>query len=122
MLSLWPELFSFALVAPLLLRLALGGIFLTAGWRELLRPGQPPLGLKRLTGLGHLAIGGLLFIGLWTQLATALAAVEILFYLGDNLWRRHPSPRPLGYLFLMLTASLALLFLGPGFLAFDLPL
>jgi len=122
MLSLWPELYDFAQIAPVLLRLALGGIFFTAGLREVIRPRRNPEALFRLIGIAHLAVGGLLIIGLWLQLAALLAALEIFFYLTGDLTGRFHTAKPLGYLALMLAVAISLIFLGPGFLAFDLPL
>ena len=116
MLSLWPNLFAFQLVAPLLLRLAaaislawLGYSLGKSGARK-----QKLLGL--VLGFGSL----LLIIGLWIQ-PTALA----LFLITDALLIHKPAGATLQHrLFYLLLATilLSLLVLGPGLFTFDLPL
>ena len=116
MLSLWPNLFDFQLAAPLLLRLA-AAVSLTWLGYSLIKSGtnkQKLLG--SILGLGSL----LLIVGLWTQ-PTAL----VLFLITAGLLIHKPAGATFQHrLFYLLLAVilLSLLVLGPGFLAFDLPL
>ncbi len=105
MLSLWPNLFAFQLVAPLLLRLALGGSLFAlyfSSWRN-------------ARGIVGLLVGIFIFIGLFTQPAALAASLLLL----EEGWSNRHSRLAI---FPLLTIALSLLVLGPGFLAFDWPL
>lgn len=140
MLSLFPQLLDFEFYAPLLLRFALGVIFLTHGWAKLLhdksqfagrlesmkfRPGKFWAWTVTLTEvLGAI----LLFAGFLTQLAALILAIQFLVIL---LWVRRGQPfvaKPENpgmsweFDFLIFFALLALLILGPGPWSIDLPL
>lgn len=122
MLSLLPALLDFGSFAPLLLRLALGGTFLYYGIREFLRPSYLPGNYGRVVGAWEALLGALLIVGLLTQIAALLIALELLGYLYLRLTNKDNMPVPLDYILVLLTISIALALLGPGLLAFDLPL
>ena len=133
MLSLFPYLLDFQFYGPTLLRLALGVIVLAHGWQKLVsdktrfagwlesmkfKPGKFWAWLVTLTEF----FGGILLVlGLFTQLAAIILAVEFLVIL---LWVQRGKAFVGGreFDFLIFAALLALLVLGPGALAFDLPL
>ena len=134
MLSTFPELFTYALVAPFVLRIVLGGYFILQGARR--RKADDGLAWDALwvnVKIGSLpvapilakiqiVIGVLLFIGLYTQIATILAII----FVGLE-WRKRTKSSRLSFQELWMTIMVAaiavsLLFLGAGFLAFDLPL
>ncbi|OGF62855.1 hypothetical protein A2926_04180 [Candidatus Giovannonibacteria bacterium RIFCSPLOWO2_01_FULL_44_40] len=140
MLSLFPQLLDFQFYAPLLLRIALGVIFLAHGWPKLagdkaqfagwlesmkFKPGKFWAWLVALIEF----LGGIaLIVGFWTQLAALVLAVQFLVIL---LWIQRGKPfiggPPAGeagreFDFLIFVALLALLVLGPGAWALDLPL
>lgn len=127
MLSWWPDLFHFSSFAPTILRLALGGIFLFFGARELLKSrllteiGWPKIAIK-IVGVWEFLIGFFLLIGLFTQMAALLAGLEILGYLFLKLKNKEKIPLPIDYLLIMLAVCISLILLGPGLLALDLPL
>lgn len=105
MLSVWPNLFDFWMGAPLLLRLALGGSFIALHYPEW-RNARSILGL--LAGI-------FILLGLFTQPAALISALLLI----ESIWnKRHRRTT----LFPLLAIALALLVLGPGFLAFDWPL
>lgn len=128
MLSLLPGLLDFSSLAPILLRLALGGIFLSYGLSELIKPKYLPAGadlspkLARLIGLWESLLGALLIIGLFTQVVALLIGLELLGYLFLRLKDKAKMPVPIDYLLVMLAIALSLMLLGPGLIAFDLPL
>ena len=105
MLSVWPNLFDLQIIAPLILRLALGGSLLVLylpAWRS-------------LRGLFGLLAGILILIGLGTQ-PTSFA---ITLLLAEESWSgRHQRATLLP----LLAIALALLLLGPGLFALDWPL
>ena len=134
MLSTFSELFPYALVAPFVLRIVLGGYFILQGARR--RKADDGLAWDALwvnVKIGSLpvapilakiqiVIGVLLFIGLYTQIATILAII----FVGLE-WRKRTKSSRLSFQELWMTIMVAaiavsLLFLGAGFLAFDLPL
>lgn len=128
MLSLLPGLLDFSSFAPILLRLALGGTFLGYGLSELIKPRYLPTGvgispkLARLIGLWESLLGSLLIIGLFTQIVALLMGLELLGYLFLRLKDKTKMPLPIDHLLVMLAIAVSLMLLGPGLIAFDLPL
>lgn len=122
MLSLWPDLFNFAPIAPVILRIALGGTFLFYGLREIIKPHYLRGALARIVGLWDTAIGLLLILGFFTQGVAMLAILELLGYLLIRLTNKNRLPIPIDYLLVMMMIAVSLLFLGPGLWALDLPL
>ncbi|OGF63909.1 hypothetical protein A2661_02000 [Candidatus Giovannonibacteria bacterium RIFCSPHIGHO2_01_FULL_45_24] len=140
MLSIFPQFLDYGFYAPTILRVALGAIFLAHGWQKLVsdkvqfagwfesmkfRPGKFWAWLVTLAEF----LGGIcLIVGFLTQLAALVLAVQFLAIL---LWFKR-GQKFIGGLsageagwefdFLILLALLALLVLGPGALAIDLPL
>lgn len=134
MLNPFPELLAYSLLAPFILRLVLGLIFLDLGVLKLrsergrwlasfdalyLRPADLFVTLYALVQI----IGGLLLIvGLWTQVAALFFAV----FTGIELyieWRaREILKRDFTFYFLIFAISLSLLLTGAGAFAFDIPL
>lgn len=134
MLSIFPDLLTFGLVAPFLLRLALGFTFLGFGWGKLTREREEKsrffeeINLKPgkvyalAFGLAELVGAILLIVGLFTQI---VAIVFALISLG-SFFIKSRRPNVLSsskeFLAILFIISLSLLFSGPGFFAFDLPL
>lgn len=109
MLSIFPTLLDWWLVAPVILRAALGLAFLHEAYGERT--------VKKIPSLVKAAAGALLVLGLYTQ-GAALAGVLITIY---ELWERR-TEKSNDHLLLKLAIAAALLFLGPGFFSLDLPL
>ena len=114
-LSVFPQLLTFGLIAPLLLRLVAGVLFLWFGVKKY-KDGQVVYAvIKILTGI-------FLVIGLYTQIASIIGIVLVSI--------EYHKQKKLGSLtkertiisILVKVILLSLLFTGPGFLAFDLPL
>lgn len=132
MLSIFPSLLVYGLAAPLLLRLAAGILFLVwatgcfGSGKHAIRARLEEWGLpgKETTvvlGLIQIAVGALLVVGLYTQIAALLAtllAIKFAF-----LSRKEPfgSASMVVYI-LVAIISFSLALTGPGFFAFDLPL
>ena len=134
MLNPFPELLAYSLLAPFILRLALGLIFLDLGVLKLrgergrwiasfealyLRPADFFVTLYALIQI----VGGLLLIvGLWTQ----VAALAFVIFSGIELyveWRaKEIFKRDLFFHLLIFVISLSLLITGAGAYAFDIPL
>lgn len=139
-LQIFPQFLDYWFYAPLLLRIALGAIFLVHGWKKLahdktqfagwlesmrFRPGKFWAWLVTIVEfLGSV----MLLAGFWTQLAALVLAAEFLVIL---FWFRRGQPfvaRPdvpamsWEFDFLILLSLLALLILGSGSWSLDLPL
>jgi putative oxidoreductase len=134
MLTIFPSLLTLQLIAPFLLRITIGLIFTNFGKTKLgrqkkekaaffesigLRPG---LTFVWAIGLIEIITGLLFIVGFLTQIASVIAIIILLTAL--LLKKKHPESfeSSCGYLILCLIVAISLMFTGPGFLAFDLPL
>ena len=133
MLNPFPELLSYSLIAPLVLRLALGLIFINLGYLKFTSERTSWVGFFKTTFLPAsisvqvLAliqiVGGLmLLLGFFTQVAALvfviITSIELFIEKRDPILLRR------GFVFylLLFAISLSLLLTGAGFLAIDLPL
>lgn len=130
MLTPFPDLLTYGLLAPFLLRLALGALFLKAGSKKVRGVAWTNTFFKRigihparyytsLLGVIEVATGLMLVAGFYTQVASIASAIICAF-----CWRAkktHPAETPgsRGAFLLMFVISLSLLFSGAGFYAFD---
>jgi uncharacterized membrane protein YphA (DoxX/SURF4 family) len=134
MLNLFPELMTFSLLGPAILRIVLGLIFLDLGMLKFkgertrwiasfealrLRPADLMVSIYAALQV----IGGLMLIfGLWTQ----AAALAFTLFTGAELyteWKaREMLKRDLVFYILVFAISLSLLLTGAGAFAVDLPL
>jgi len=114
MLSLFPQLFAYQELAPLILRIAAGFIVISFAYPKLKKPGE--FG-NFLVGLAEFLTGALLVAGFLTQLAAALVILAMIF----EIFR--PSPdKNYKFMVLLMVVLIALMFIGPGFFAIDFPL
>lgn len=133
MLNPFPELLVYGLIAPFIIRIALGSALLYLavehyrGRRniaELLRPlmGHGSRGIAVALSFFELIAGALVLVGAWTQAAALLAMVLTLkpLFLKAHLKGLMPYEKATyGLLFLM---AASLLLSGAGAFAFDIPL
>ena len=105
MLNPFPSLLDFAILAPLILRLALGVVVGSQGYKLLAG--------KKLPALTLLVLSALVIIGLGTQIAALLILIG---YVITSLQQKTDK-----YLLIMASAA-SLLFLGAGPFSLDLPL
>lgn len=136
MLNPFPELLVLSFIlAPFMLRLALGGLFLYAGWQHLsrekrasaasaLRVEWGALGTYFIWVLGivEVLVGLGLLLGLLTQIAAlvgGLIALKLLLFR-----KRYPviASGSAQFYILAIAICLSLLISGAGGLAFDVPL
>ena len=114
-LTTFPALLDYILLAPLILRLAVGFLRLGAGTARY---------KKDYKWLSILYVISSIFIivGLYTQISSIIAIVLIFF---DYYMEKKIAPvsrEKKALMILMIAILISLLFTGPGFLAFDLPL
>jgi len=112
MLSLFPELFNYSQIAPLLLRISLAIVLLLSikDW-----PNKFFASLKILTAF-------LLAIGLFIQPA---AIIILLILISEIIARKKGElvvDLNIRQIILIMAISLSLLFIGPGLFSLDLPL
>ncbi len=120
-------------VALLLLRAALGIVFMAHGWPKLFDQNAGmqqffsdhglPASFVYLTGVLELFGGGLLILGLFTRAVAFLLAAEM----GMAIWKVHLlkgylAVREYEYPLVLFTACFALATIGAGFLSIDQPL
>ena len=132
MLSLFPQLFDFQIFAPLLLRLALGLVFIAHGFPKLksfraTAQFFDSIGIKpakfwvAIVAIVEFAGGIALIAGIFTQLAALLIAVNMIVAIAV-VKRKQGFVGGYEFDLALLAMALALALLGPGAFAFDLPL
>ncbi len=133
-LNTFPDLLTFSMLSPLILRVVLGLITMNLGnlklgremvaWQELFETinVHPAKFFVKFLAFVEIIGGFMLVIGSYTQLVSMIFAV--LFFCEAVLEYRDPNleKRNLTFYILMFTISLSLVFLGAGAFAFDLPL
>lgn len=132
MLNPFPELLTYGLIAPFIIRIAIGSALLYLavehyrGRRDIAELMRPLVGrsggIAVALSLFELVAGALLLVGAWTQVSALLAMVLTLkpLFLKAHLRGLMPYEKATyGLLFLM---ALSLLLSGAGAFAFDIPL
>jgi putative oxidoreductase len=133
MLNTFPSLLTFGLLAPFILRLVLGIIFLYAGYMKITRKDQTAHILSSLNypnpkvtawvlGLIQVVSSVALIVGFLTQIA---AGIILIISLGGLIVKtRHGEliKQSIGFSLFAVAISASLIFTGAGFWAFDLPL
>ncbi len=114
-LSAFPQLLTYGLLAPLLLRVSVAAYILFVAKIKYTKSQKFISALFAILGL-------LLFVGLYTQIAAGLAIVLLCADFYGNLKRHGVTLEQKMIFTFVMVILLSLLFVGPGFLAFDLPL
>lgn len=117
MLNPFPELLTYSMLAPFILRLVLGFIYLDLGILNFKKSGNmKALGIVEIIG----AI--MLFLGFYTQ----IAAIVFILIAGTSLYIEYKDEavlkRDIVFYLLVLAISISLLLSGAGSYAKDLPL
>lgn len=120
MLSLFPNLYQYELVAPFLLRIILGCVLLHWAFREMKTSASGST--KKLIGVVEGIAGVLLIIGLAAQGAALFACIDLLVRTFERLQKRALLTDGVNYYLILLVISISILVLGAGTFAFDLPL
>lgn len=133
-LNTFPDLLTYALVAPFILRLVLGGIFLSAGYLKIFKyrersvemfksAGFPkPVSFMWTIAILEFVCGFFLIVGLWTQISALIIA---LISIGGLIIKtRHPGilHQTIDFYLFAIAIAISLMFSGAGFFSIDLPL
>ena len=134
MLSVFPELLNYSLLAPFLLRLVVGLIFIDLGILKFRGEKERWIGSFQALGIHpadlllpfyallQIVGGAFLIIGFSTQVAALAFAIFTFLELSIEWRAREVLKRDLVFYLLVFTISLSLALTGPGAFAFDLPL
>jgi putative oxidoreductase len=134
MLNPFPDLLVYSLLAPLILRIVAGFIFVDLGklsFREekerwkislgVLGISNPILGVKIL-GLVEIIGGLMLIVGFYTQIAALILATLTLAQVYIEYKNPEVLKRNIVFYLLLFAITISLLFSGAGAFAMDLPL
>ncbi|OIO32867.1 MAG: hypothetical protein COZ49_04090 [Candidatus Yonathbacteria bacterium CG_4_10_14_3_um_filter_47_65] len=134
MLSVFPSLFTFWIIAPLILRVAIGFIFVYFGVSKIWKEKKQKIGFFKKIGFGKgivlfwivsaLEITGGVFLvfGFLTQLVVLVLLAILLYATYIKIHSPKLLTNTLEFYILALAVLIALLFLGSGAFAIDLPL
>lgn len=114
MLSVFPQLFFLEQIAPLILRLALGAIFIVRGYRKL-KNAEKTLQM-RIAIAAELGGGILLLTGFLTQIGAIAIVLDRISAIRKNKFQNWEID------LILLASAISLIFLGPGILSVDLSL
>lgn len=122
MLSTFPTLLAYQGFAPLIIRLVVGITLVYFGYEKTLGKGKSSGSNTKAYGIGEIITGVFLVIGLFTQLAALINVIILLIKIGHKINHKAFLTDGINYYALLFAMALSLLFTGPGFLAFDLPI
>lgn len=134
MLNPFPELLAFSLLAPVILRLVLGYLFINLGYLKLNSEKsrwmlffettklKPPTFFVQFFAYIEIITGAMLIVGFYTQIAALVLAVLTFGELYMEYKEESLLKRNLVFYLLVFAISLSLLFSGAGLFAIDLPL
>lgn len=117
MLSLFPELYTYQQLAPLILRVSLAVILFVYAYRNYKNPEV----FIKTTSFIKWASAILLVLGLFIQL-TAIVIAIIAFIEKLRVRTEKEDFSTYGLRLLIFSIAIALLFLGPGIFSLDLPI
>jgi uncharacterized membrane protein YphA (DoxX/SURF4 family) len=134
MLNPFPELLTYGLLAPFILRLVLGYLFINLGYLKLTSEKnrwlisletlrlKPAILFVKIFALIEIAGGVMLVLGAYTQIAALVLALLTFAELYVEYKEESLLKRNLVFYLLIFAISISLLFSGAGFFAFDLPI
>ena len=135
MVSLFPHLFNYSFLAIGILRITLGLIFIWFAYTKIFHERIERIAFFEKLGLrpavlffslvsGAELIAGIgLVVGLYTQLSAIITGIIMTLATIIKLRRPHALPyNTVEFYIILAVVSYALMFIGPGAFAFDLPL
>lgn len=120
MLSIFPSLLAYEQIGPFLIRLILGITLAYFGYRKIIMKGTSSGSNAKAYGAVEIIISVFIIIGLFTQLAALLNAIILIIKLGFKMRDKAFLSDGINYYILLLVMAISLIFMGPGFFAYDL--
>lgn len=120
MLSVFPDLLSYQIISPLLIRLTLASVLIFWSYKTLFR--SKPTINEKITSLIEGISGILLLIGLSTQVVSLIIIIDLVIRLVQKFKSKALLSDGVNYYILLLILAISLLLTGPGLFAFDMPL
>lgn len=118
MLSLFPSLLSYGLLAPLLLRIVLALVVLHFAYVHIMKRQRVPV----VFGIIQTISGLLLLIGLFTQVAALILVIMFGLLMVKQIVNKAFLSDGVNYYLFLFIIALSLMLSGPGAFAFDYPL
>ncbi len=122
MLSLFPSLLIYERFGQFLIRFVLGVTLAYFGYRKVIAKGHSSGSNSQMYGATEIFLSLFLIIGLYTQLAALLNAIILVIKLSFKAKEGSLLSDGINYYILLLTMAVAVVFMGAGAFAFDLPL
>jgi len=134
MLSVFPALFTYKLLAPFILRVIVGIVFLELGWLKLGKEKtawhdffemihfKPSYFFVTLLAVIEIVAGAFILTGYLTQLAALVMAIILFAECYIEMQDGSLLKRDIVFYLLLLAICVSLLFSGAGAFAFDRPL
>jgi len=120
--SLFPDLLSYSMLGIFAVRAILGCTLLTLGIHEIKRRKTEESRLVFYAGILKTVAGALLVLGLGTQIGALIAIIVLGFHIIKKIQAKHFLSDGINYYVILFVLALAIMVLGPGAFAFDLPL
>ncbi len=118
MLSLFPTLLSWSEVSPLLIRVVLGAVFLFWAYKAFRSFTNQSVNMK-IVAVIELITGALLIIGLWTQGAAIVVAIDLIIRLIERAQKKAFLTDGVNYYLILLVLAVSLIITGAGIWAID---
>jgi uncharacterized membrane protein YphA (DoxX/SURF4 family) len=119
-LSLFPSLLAWGGLAPFLIRLALGAVFIV--WSYAGIKNRSAGSADKIISIVEGVAGLLLVIGLWTQGVALFTVIDLLVRIAGKIKNRQFLTAGVNYYLVVIVLALSLLFTGAGMFSIDLPL
>ena len=120
MLSLFPSLLSWNQLSPFLIRLCLGITLIFLKYKTFKKSGATSK--EKVVSVIEFISAILILIGLWTQLAAIVIAIDMIIRLLDKAKSRAILTDGVNYYLILFVLAISLALTGAGFFAFDMPL
>lgn len=120
MLSLFPSLLSFQQLSPFLIRITLAAVLIYWAYKGMTDPTHSTK--TKILDFIQGILGLMIFFGVWTQAAAGLVALGQLYCIVQKIRTRAFLSAGVNYVLILFVMAVSLLFSGPGWFSFDLPL
>lgn len=120
MLNPFPDLLTYGLLAPFILRLALAFFLISSNYATAV---QKTMDLTQAKAIAYVVTGAMIFFGFFTQIAVLVALLIVAFDIWNGLSKKiiYADSEKWCFVF-VIVIGLSLMFSSAGAFAIDLPL